>query len=267
MNSLVRKARRLAGRIIRAIPWLRRRIYSSTDYRIISESEARNGHLLGWHSELTARRQENAYLALLTDLRSGRPRIDFEVAVEAVKATGLVHPEILEVGCGSGYYAEVFEKLLGHPFSYTGLDQAPAMIARATESYPRYKFQIGDAVALPFPDNTFNIVLNGVSLMHILDYKDAIRESARVASQACIFHSVPVLDRRPTTFLRKYAYGSPVAEIIFNESELLATFRTHGLTVVKSWQSIPYDVGHVLGEPSTAKTFLCMVEHANETPQ
>lgn len=266
MNVVIRKARRVAGRIVRAIPWLRHRLYSSSDYSIISEDQAlADSPVSGWLSELTTRRQEKAYAALLSDLREGNPRIDFRVAAEAVESTCLSHPRILEVGCGSGYYVEVFEKLLHSPFEYTGLDYAPAMIKRAIESYPRYSFQVGDATKLPFPDNAFDIVLNGVSLMHILDYGAAISEGARVASHACIFHSVPVFKNRSTAHLKKYAYGSPVTEIVFNEVELLRVFEANGLKAVQSWQSIPYDVGHIAGETSTAKTYLCMVASPSET--
>ena len=57
--------------------------------------------------------------------------------------------------------------------------------------------------------------------MHIVDYQAAIREAARVAARYCIFHSVPVFDDHPTTFLSKYAYGAPVVEVVFGEAELM----------------------------------------------
>lgn len=260
MNPVVRGARRFAGRIVRRIPWLRRRLYSSSDYRIVSEREAREGPASGWLSRLTTQRQEKAYEGLLVELHAGKPRIDFEVAAAAVRAAGIPNPQILEVGCGSGYYVEVFEELLGGPFNFTGLDYAPAMVESASQRYPHRQFRQGDATRLPFGDNAFDIVFNGVSLMHIIDYKAAIAESSRVAAKACIFHSVPVFQRRQTTYLRKYAYGSPVAEIVFNEGELMGTFEANGLKLAQVWQSISYDVGHVTGESSTAKTFLCTVQ-------
>ena len=126
-------------------------------------------------------RQERAYLALIGDMKNGEPRLDFTVAAEAVMATGIAAPRLLEVGCGSGYYSEVFADLVPGGVGYTGIDYSEAMIARARARYPSTAFEVADATRLPYPDDAFDIVFNGVSLMHIIDYQAAIREAARVA--------------------------------------------------------------------------------------
>jgi ubiquinone/menaquinone biosynthesis C-methylase UbiE len=115
---------------------------------------------------------------------------------------------------------------------------------------------LADATHLPYPDESFDIAFNGVSLMHIIDYAAAIREAARVAARTCIFHSVPVFADHPTTFLQKYAYGAPVVEVVFAEAELLSLCREAGLRLVREWPSIPYDVFAVTGHRSVAKTYL-----------
>jgi hypothetical protein len=61
--------------------------------------------------------------------------------------------------------------------------------------------------------------------MHILDHPAAIREAARVADRYCIFHTVPVFTDFSTTFLRKYAYGAPVVEVVFGKQELMRLCR------------------------------------------
>ena len=84
--------------------------------------------------------------------------------------------------------------------------------------------------------------------MHIIDYQAAIREAARVAARYCIFHSVPVFDDHRTTFLSKYAYGAPVAEVVFDKPELMQLCKeTPGLRLEREWLSIPYDVSAVTG--------------------
>jgi ubiquinone/menaquinone biosynthesis C-methylase UbiE len=165
-------------------------------------------------------------------------------------------PVLLEVGCGSGYYSEVFASLVAGGVRYTGIDYSEAMIARAHTRYPSAAFEVADATSLPYADNAFDIVFNGVSLMHILEYPAAIRQAARVAGRYCIFHSVPVFDDHRTTYLRKYAYGAPVVEIVFGKQELMSLCQAAGLRLEREWPGIPYDVSGVTGHRSGTVTYL-----------
>jgi ubiquinone/menaquinone biosynthesis C-methylase UbiE len=252
-----RLARRAVGRILRLIPWTRRNIMMMPDYTIITLGDARERQKLSWHSRRAARLQDQAYRAIIADMHAGSPRIDLQVAADAVDGSGLAQPSLIEIGCGSGYYSEILARLARCRVTYTGVDYSAAMIERAKQLYPDVMFEVGDATSLRFPDRAFDIAFNGVSLMHILDYERAIAESARVARTAAIFHSVPVFPDHPTTFLHKYAYGGPVVEAVFNREELLELFSRHGLRMVRSWRTIDYDVGTVTGSPSHAETFLC----------
>jgi SAM-dependent methyltransferase len=254
----IRLARRLVGKAIRAAPFVRRLWYVSTDYRLISEDELRAEQARGWFSPLTAFRQERAYLALLAQMRAGRPREDLVIAAAAIDALGLDKASLLEIGCGSGYYREVFDYLPRTPIAYAGIDYSAAMVARALRRYPGVDFSQMDATRLDFSDGAFDIAFNGVSLMHIPDWRKAVAESRRVARRACIFHSVPVFPTRATAYISKYAYGSPVIEMVFNRAELLACFGENGLEVVQTWSGLPYDVHAVAGEHSHAETFLCV---------
>lgn len=193
-------------------------------------------------------------------MKSGEPRLDLKIAAEAVVAAGIERPRLIEIGCGSGYYSEVFAQLVPRGVQYTGIDYSAAMIARARERYPAALFAVADASDLQYPDNSFDIAFNGVSLMHIIDYENAIREAARVAARHCIFHSVPVFDEHHgTVFLQKYAYGAPVVEVVFDRQELLAISERAGLRLIRTWPSIPYDVSAITGHPSRSETFLFSV--------
>jgi SAM-dependent methyltransferase len=251
--------RKIAGSLIRSTPVLRRQLLFSTDYRVLSgaeEARSMAASSVGWLAARTVARQERAYANLIAAVKRGEPRLDFTVAAQAVAATRIVNPRVLEVGCGSGYYSEVFASLLPGGISYAGIDYSDAMIARARAHYPSESFQVADATSLPYAEGAFDIVFNGVSLMHIIDYHAAIREAARVASRYCVFHSVPVFDDYPTTYLRKYAYGAPVVEVVFGKQELMALCRDAGLRLEREWTSIPYDVSAVTGHHSSTKTYL-----------
>jgi SAM-dependent methyltransferase len=257
--KLPRIVRQVGKRIVRTIPILRRHILTSTDYRLLSgleQARSVSASSKGWFTARTVRRQERAYQRLIADMKRGEPRLDFQVAAAAIDATGIAHPSVLEVGCGSGYYSEVLATLLQGRIRYTGIDYSQAMIARARAHYPSTAFEVADATRLAYADAAFDIVFNGVSLMHIIDYQAAIREAARVAAHYCIFHTVPVFDDYPTTYLTKYAYGAAVVEIVFSKQELISLCRAAGLRLEREWPCIPYDVHEVVGHHSTTETYL-----------
>ncbi|MFN8496853.1 MAG: class I SAM-dependent methyltransferase [Anaerolineae bacterium] len=214
-------------------------------------------HADGWLDSQVAVRQHQAYRPLLEAAHRGQPRLDLEVAAKAVAATGLVSPRIIEIGCGSGYYGEVLPLLLDAPVRYIGLDYSTSMVALARQVYPRVSVLTGDACELPFGDASCDILLSGNSLMHIVGYQAAIAESARVSAGWCVFHTVPIIVRQETALLQKKAYGADVCEVIFNRTELETLFRGAGLSIEAVWDSIPYDVAHVIGERSFTLTYLC----------
>ncbi len=256
---LPRLIRQIGKRVVKATPILRRHILTSTDYRVLDgehEARATAASSAGWLAARTVARQERAYRGLMAAMKRGEPRLDFQVAADAIAATGIANPRLLDVGCGSGYYSDVFAALVAGGVRYTGIDYSDAMIALARARSRSTAFEVADATRLPYADAAFDVVFNGVSLMHIIDYEAAIREAARVAERYCVFHTVPVFLDYRTTYLRKYAYGAPVVEIVFGKQELMTLCTDAGLRLEREWPSIPYDVSEATGRPSITQTYL-----------
>jgi SAM-dependent methyltransferase len=94
--------------------------------------------------------------------RSNDPdRFPRQLYARVAGAADLAQKDVLEVGCGrGGGTAFVFEQF--RPRSMTGIDLAPSAVARcrAEHERPGLAFAAGDAEALPFPDDTFDVVLN-----------------------------------------------------------------------------------------------------------
>ena len=68
---------------------------------------------------------------------------------------------VLEVGCGRGGGASYLMRAL-HPAAYTGLDLDPTAVGfcRKRHNLPGLDFVRGDAENLPFPDRSFDAVIN-----------------------------------------------------------------------------------------------------------
>ena len=66
---------------------------------------------------------------------------------------------VLDVGCGIGGSSRILAK--EYEFEVTGVTISPKQVQRATELTPQgvtAKFQVDDALALSFPDNSFDVV-------------------------------------------------------------------------------------------------------------
>lgn len=83
----------------------------------------------------------------------------------------------LDLGCGEGRFAR---RLSATGHHVTGLDVSPALVARAREQDPGGEYLVGDAVALPFEDGAFDLVVAFNVLSCVGDLGRATGEIARV---------------------------------------------------------------------------------------
>jgi ubiquinone/menaquinone biosynthesis C-methylase UbiE len=88
---------------------------------------------------------------------------------------------VLEVGCGHGGGASYLARTV-RPASYTGLDMNPSAIAfcRRRHPLPNVNFVHGDAEQLPFPDQSFDGVVNVESSAAYPHFSRFLAEVARV---------------------------------------------------------------------------------------
>jgi SAM-dependent methyltransferase len=87
----------------------------------------------------------------------------------------------LDGGCGTGAVTETI-LATALPTTVTGVDSSDSYLsyARARIQDPRAAFELGDLLALPFVDATFDVALSGLVLNFVADQPRALRELARV---------------------------------------------------------------------------------------
>lgn len=88
-------------------------------------------------------------------------RYAYQLYHRVAAAVDLSDRDVLEVGCGRGGGTAYLARRFG-PRLVVGIDLAPAAIRLCRERHrgDNLRFEIGDAMALPFPDASFDAVVN-----------------------------------------------------------------------------------------------------------
>jgi demethylmenaquinone methyltransferase / 2-methoxy-6-polyprenyl-1,4-benzoquinol methylase len=102
----------------------------------------------------------------------------------AVRASG-VGPggSAIDVACGTGRLSALLAAEVGPFGRVVGVDLSEAMIAVARRDHPdvvQLRFEVANALELPFPDGGFDAATIAFGLRNVADYEAGFRELARV---------------------------------------------------------------------------------------
>jgi demethylmenaquinone methyltransferase / 2-methoxy-6-polyprenyl-1,4-benzoquinol methylase len=89
----------------------------------------------------------------------------------------------IDVCCGTGKLAALIAERVGPFGRVEGIDVSPEMISHAStelHSLVQAHFTVASAVALPFPDGTFDAATIGFGLRNLPDFEAGFREIGRV---------------------------------------------------------------------------------------
>lgn len=178
--------------------------------------------------------------------------------------------DVLDLGCGTGHSRQLY---IAHARRYVGVDLSEAAIAAARarfpdSQFPDSKWHTGDACALDFADESFDIVAFSSVLHHLPDFAPALREAMRVlrpggavfAFDPNLLHPAMALFRWPKSPLYRSEGVSP------NEQPLLpgtlrAAFAAAGFVDVR--RRCRSDIPYRSVAPRGLNTFLAVYNIAD----
>ncbi len=111
------------------------------------------------------------------DLRASKPLINFRLQLQGGE-------RVLDAGCGNGSDVVELASHVGPHGRVIGVDISESLIAKAQRAYGTsglpIEFQLADAQALPFDDDSFDACRTERMLMHVSDAEKALSELVRV---------------------------------------------------------------------------------------
>jgi SAM-dependent methyltransferase len=126
---------------------------------------------------------------------------------------------ILDCGCGAGRFARM---AADRGASVAGIDASAELLAIAAERVPEAELRAGDIEALPWSDDSFDLVTGFSSFQFADDKAQGLREAERVSRGAVAI----VVPSRPAESAIAAVYG-PVLPLF--RPEALATMRGSGM--------------------------------------
>jgi len=111
---------------------------------------------------------------------------EYKYFVWKILNKGIRGGRVLDIGTGTGLLAIELAKIKGCHFDITAIDISPNMIRKASENARqagiegRIEFVVSSAAALPFPANSFDLVMSYASLHHWFQPVAVFNEVERV---------------------------------------------------------------------------------------
>ncbi len=201
--------------------------YSPLDAKDITDS-----HKKAWKEASIAQSQRKLVESEISNALRGAPPRVFTALVDSLEPITNQGDSVLEIGCASGYAAEILEYLLHRSIQYTGIDYSEAMISMARDYYPEKTFFVADATSVPLSSNLFDVTISSCVLLHLSDPEAGVKEAVRLSAKYIVAHRTPICRERPTHTSKKFGYEVEMFEHTFNEVDFISMFDRNGASLV-----------------------------------
>lgn len=176
----------------------------------------------------------------LDELRGGKPNVVWETICTTIN-THITDKtlNIIDVGCASGYFYEVFTQLLHADISYMGVDYSEEMIKLASKNYPGVNFSNIDIRNIDLPDKSYDLVFSNAVLEHVPEWQRGLDELCRIANKYLILSKMPAHDGPFRTEQREIYGGVPVFFNKFDRQEIIQLVLNAGFNFVYETKTHP----------------------------
>ena len=190
------------------------------------------------------------------DFQDQRGEWLLDVQAQATLAMLKPYPQakILEVGGGHGQLTSHLIEA-GHSVTVLGSDESCQEQIRSLVESNQCEFKVGNVLALPYADESFDVVISYRFLAHVEQWQAFMSELARVAKKAVLV-DYPTLRSvnyiTPLLFsLKKGVEGNTRPYTCYDESELLGYAKSLGLDVSERYPQFfwPMVVHRMLKKP------------------
>ena len=146
----------------------------------------------------------------------------------------------LDVGTGTGDFLPLLAEWMPNGFA-VGLDFTVAMMQagqpKLDQAHGRAGFVGGDALHLPFPDNSFDAITTGFTMRNVVDIGQAFREMYRVARPGCVVACLEVA--RPRNPLLRLGHQIYFEQVVPRITALLGGDQTAYTYLPQSARAFP----------------------------
>ena len=161
---------------------------------------------------------------------------------------------VLDVGGGHGQLVPILVRA-GHPVTVLGSAAACGERIRSFIARERCSFRVGNLLSLPFPDQSFDVVISYRLLPHVGRWRRLLAELARVARRAVLIDYPAV---RSVNYLAPYLFswkkrieGNTRTFTCFRESQLMEVLEPLGFRLAERYSEfmLPMALHRLLQRP------------------